>query len=363
MAQPAGSLKISTDSTVAQMLAQTHGPVKWFQITAVTRIQGGIAEPSRIHSAVAAVCKEISTRTDRQPYDFGSELEHHARAQGSKGRQGDLQPWAATISSDPGAVAGVHRISQGINESGPASYAVVYHGHSQQATELFGAMVAEKPELTVHELVNSQEYRQARLQAVRNAQRITAQIGAGIAALQDKPITMVMRVRPDELSARVASDPTAAPDMLAEPDYMHMTNYIETDRVTPTVKSAHYNTGALFHHGTVDPNVSSHLIGQLAVADGFYVRDLKPSDGVQTIMSALERSSPAENVTFTQAKQTKGIEAVRNHTRATFVTGQGLPPSSNSRPLWMYESHYTPKQGDMRLTPVAVYINGTAKTV
>lgn len=360
MSIAAASLITGTDKKVSDLLAETHSPVKWFQITAVTMLKGTVDDPSQIRPAVAAVCQEIVTRTDRAPYDLQTELAHHEHSKGTVGRSGDLMPWAAKLSGDTTSVAGVYRVSQGPLESGPASYSVVYSGHCQQATDAIESLLAKNPELTVGQLLDSPEYRHARSYAERNALRISAQIGAAIAKVQDKPLSAVMNIRPDELSARSVNDPTAAPEFMAQPDYMHITNYIESNNITPEVKSQHYNTGALFHHGTVDPNVSSHLVGQLAIRDGFFVRNIKPADGVQRVMSALQRSTPAENVTFSADKK-KGVEAMRAHTKAIYIAGEGQVPSSSSRPLWALESNYSPKQGDIRLSSVAVYINGAPK--
>jgi len=194
----------------------------------------------------------------------------------------------------------------------------------------------------------SPEYNLAQNYALRNVQRIAAEIGGALAPT--KPITTVISVLPDTAAVRSG---TFAPPLLAQPRYTTPTNFIAA---TPMPDNAGVRYTA--HFDTTD---SQEAMQFLDMHKGFVVSHKPVAGCVQCVSLNVVRDSPEENATFMGVTaSSSNRDNARLAIQSRFVTLNGAAPSTRSRVLWEREGvdSVDTSSAVLFLTPMAVAING-----
>lgn len=342
----AAALVVSANQPAAAALGES---TQWFSITATVPIKGINAAVAQ--EKLASLCANLSANDGSQPahFNFTDELTHRLSTRSST----DRSEWRVELDRSPTSPMGLFRAARVGQEVGVVQavpeYKVALRVNSTIASDAVNAYIKQNPELTVGELEKSAVYALANDYAVRNARRIAALIGA---SLTERPVSAVMSAVPDLATASSMTDPYAGSYMLAKPDNLTMTNFIET-RADSQIRSAHLNSGVLFHRGTAAPRTC--VVQSLSNTAGFVVR--QSGDRPMPVSASILRESPEMNSSYQKLKEALGgATGLKEYTRSTFASIGGEMLSSRSAALYGVEATYKPQPGDVHLIPVAVAV-------
>ncbi len=358
---------VSLDAKLSDVCPQVQTRIGWAAHTVVVPVSG--VDSTTAVQRVAEARKRIAEDTTQPLINYHIEARHHSKS-GRHGRHhSDSRPWRSEVSRHHHSSMGYYRVAPTASisaagtlmpvnaELSASKHAVVVHqAESSIVDAAIQSVIAENPDMTVRQFIDTPEYRLAVPYVKQNCLRLAAQLGA---ALTSESPASVMKIASD---MRAAEEPGFAPPVYAVATHISATNYFETN--LPAVLAGEETAGkVLFYDGATSTLVGEH-IQIVDTLSGLVVkaRTSTPPAAAASIgapmTAAVMRETPGENLSLQTFVTGLGHERARLDIQRRFVNAEGEKPSRADKAFYSRDGlPNVAGPNDLRLEPVGVSIN------